>query len=82
MCLLINRQLVSFLRALVHQDGDGRSETGKKEDVDNLPAILAIFRTIKNAEDLVDKAKSEVSQLGLTEVLVVALCSIHFIGMV
>ncbi|CAM6113881.1 unnamed protein product [Calypogeia fissa] len=53
------KQLLSFLRALVHQDGDGRSEQGKREDVDNLPAILAIFRTIKNAEDVVDKEKSE-----------------------
>ncbi|BBN05523.1 sister chromatid cohesion protein PDS5 [Marchantia polymorpha subsp. ruderalis] len=56
---LVYRQLLAFLRALVHQDGDGRSDLGKKEDVDNLPAILAIFRSIKNAEDLVEKDNSK-----------------------
>lgn len=56
----MSRQLLAFLRALVHQDGDGRSDLGKKEDVDNLPAILAIFRSIKNAEDLVEKDNSKV----------------------
>ncbi|KAL2634564.1 hypothetical protein R1flu_006043 [Riccia fluitans] len=55
----IYRQLLAYLRALVHQDGDSRSDPGKKDDVDNLPAILAIFRNVKSAEDLVDKEKSE-----------------------
>ncbi|KAL3693850.1 hypothetical protein R1sor_007501 [Riccia sorocarpa] len=55
----VYRQLLSYLRALVHHDGESRSDLGKKDDVDNLPAILAIFRSVKNAEDLVDKEKSE-----------------------
>lgn len=44
----------------MHQEAEGRSDSGKKEDGDNLPAILAILRTIKNSEDAVDKAKTEV----------------------
>lgn len=49
-----------FLRALVHQEAEGRGEAGKKDDGDNLPAILAILRTIKSSEDVVDKSKTEV----------------------
>ena len=44
----------------MHQEAEGRSDSGKKEDGDNLPAILAILRTIKNSEDAIDKAKTEV----------------------
>lgn len=44
----------------MHQEAEGRSDSGKKEDGDNLPAILAILRTIKSSEDAIDKAKTEV----------------------
>lgn len=54
------RELLFFLRALIHQEGEGKSEAGKKEDGDNLPLILAILRTIKGCEDVVDKSKTEV----------------------
>jgi hypothetical protein len=53
------RELLFIIWALVHQD-EGRAEGGKKEDLDNLPAILAILRSIKNAEDLVDNSKTDV----------------------
>jgi hypothetical protein len=53
------RELLFIIWALVHQE-EGRAEGGKKEDLDNLPAILAILRSIKNAEDLVDTSKTDV----------------------
>eukprot|EP01018_Ginkgo_biloba_P018620 Gb_23673 [translate_table: standard] len=46
------RQLLTFLEALICQD---RSDSNKKDDMDNLSAILTIFRAIKRAEDAVDK---------------------------
>lgn len=49
----------------MHQEAEGRSDSGKKEDGDNLPAILAILRTIKNSEDAIDKAKTEVCSFSL-----------------
>lgn len=49
----------------MHQEAEGRSDSGKKEDGDNLPAILAILRTIKNSEDAIDKAKTEVCSFPL-----------------
>ncbi|CAM6002717.1 unnamed protein product [Sphagnum balticum] len=52
------RELLFIIWALVHQE-EGRAEGGKKEDLDNLPAILAILRSIKNAEDLVDNSKTD-----------------------
>lgn len=52
------RELSFFLRALIHQDAEGKNEVGK--DGDNLPLILAILRTIKGCENAVDKSKTEV----------------------
>lgn len=46
------RQLLFYLQALFSQD---RSDSARKDDVDNLSSILAIFRAIKRAEDAVDK---------------------------
>lgn len=54
------RELLFFLRALILQDGDAKGDAGKKEDGDNLPLILAILRTIKGCENVVDKTKTEV----------------------
>ncbi|CAN5950854.1 unnamed protein product [Sphagnum jensenii] len=56
--LVYGRELLFIIWALVHQE-EGRAEGGKKEDLDNLPAILAILRSIKNAEDLVDNSKTD-----------------------
>ncbi|KAG0553459.1 hypothetical protein KC19_12G013000 [Ceratodon purpureus] len=53
------RELLFFLRALILQDGDAKGDAGKKEDGDNLPLILAILRTIKGCENVVDKTKTE-----------------------
>ena len=50
------RSLLFFLRPLVHQDHEGIN----KGDGDNLPAILAIFRTIKKAEDALAGRKTNV----------------------
>lgn len=52
------RELSFFLRALIHQDAEGKNEAGK--DGDNLPLVLAILRTIKGCENAVDKTKTEV----------------------
>ncbi len=57
--LVYGRELLFIIWALVHQE-EWRAEGGKKEDLDNLPAILAILRSIKNAEDLVDNSKTDV----------------------
>lgn len=57
---LNGRELVFFLRALIHQEPDGRNEPGKKDGGDNVPLILAILRTIKGCENAVDKTKTEV----------------------
>jgi len=46
------RQLLFYLQALIFQD---RSDSTRKDDIDNLSSILAIFRAIKRAEDAVDK---------------------------
>lgn len=61
-CLWVHfdRQLHAYLRALLNQDGDSRGDAGKKDEVDNIPAILAIFAEIKRAEDAVDSTKTEV----------------------
>jgi len=55
-----DRELVFFLRALIHQEPDGKSEAGKRDDRDSVPLILAILRTIKGYENAVDKTKTEV----------------------
>ncbi|KAJ7523458.1 hypothetical protein O6H91_18G050900 [Diphasiastrum complanatum] len=52
------RQLSFFLRALLQQETDGRGEVGKKDEVDNLPAILEIFRTIKRTEDATETPRT------------------------
>ncbi|KAH9325840.1 hypothetical protein KI387_006018, partial [Taxus chinensis] len=46
------RQLLLFLRSLICQD---RSNSGRKDETDNLSAILTIFRAIRRAEDAYDK---------------------------
>jgi sister-chromatid-cohesion protein PDS5 len=55
-----HRELLFFVRALTHQEAEGKSELGKKEDGDNLSLILAILRTIKGCENVVDQTKTEV----------------------
>jgi sister-chromatid-cohesion protein PDS5 len=55
-----HRELLFFVRALTHQEAEGKSELGKKEDGDNLSLILAILRTIKGCENVVDQTKNEV----------------------
>eukprot|EP00271_Cylindrocystis_brebissonii_P003825 TRINITY_DN15069_c0_g1_i1.p1 TRINITY_DN15069_c0_g1~~TRINITY_DN15069_c0_g1_i1.p1 ORF type:complete len:1860 (-),score=488.09 TRINITY_DN15069_c0_g1_i1:1015-6594(-) len=51
-------QLELFLRALLMLDSEGKGE--KRDEVDSLPAILAIFRNIKNVtEDAIDATKTE-----------------------
>ncbi|XP_024357694.1 sister chromatid cohesion protein PDS5 homolog A isoform X2 [Physcomitrium patens] len=50
------RELSFYLRALIHQEADGKNESGKE---DNLPLILAILRTIKGCENAVDQTKTE-----------------------
>lgn len=49
------RILLFFLRALVHQESEG---IGKRDAVDNLPAIFSIFRTLNKAEDAVEEKKT------------------------
>lgn len=46
------RQLLFYLHALICQD---HSDGTRKDGIDNLSSILAIFRAIKRAEDAVDK---------------------------
>ncbi|XP_024361717.1 sister chromatid cohesion protein PDS5 homolog A isoform X2 [Physcomitrium patens] len=53
------RELLFFLRALIHQESDGKNEAAKKYDGDNVPLILAILRTIKGCENVVDRTKTE-----------------------
>ncbi|GLJ40362.1 hypothetical protein SUGI_0830400 [Cryptomeria japonica] len=47
------RQLLLFLQVLICQD---RSNSGRKDETDNMLAILSIFRAIRRAEDAVDKS--------------------------
>jgi hypothetical protein len=61
------RILVFTLKALTHSDAESRSEAIKEEN-DNLPALFAILRHIKGAEDAVEPSMSEVSHRRWIEV--------------
>ncbi|GBG74693.1 hypothetical protein CBR_g19098 [Chara braunii] len=52
-------QLAFFLRVLLLSDGEKTDVVKKGDDADNLPAIAAIFRSIKETEDTLEPPKSE-----------------------
>lgn len=58
---LFFRRLYSVISLLIHKDEDIKSEGGNKEK-ESLPVIISIFQGIKCSEDLVDAAKTKVSQ--------------------
>ncbi|MCO5578811.1 hypothetical protein L7F22_032658 [Adiantum nelumboides] len=63
----VYRFLLFFLRPLVHFDNDDTSKGG----TENLPALLAIFQTIKKAEDALEGDRTAVRtwQFDITTVL-------------
>lgn len=57
MAFVYFRMLLFYLRPLVHLDNEDIAKGGN----DNLPAILAILRTLKKAEDVLEGNKTSVS---------------------
>lgn len=56
-------QLLFYPQALISQDRSGNS---RKDDLDGLSSILAIFRAIKGAEDVVDKMFLKICMYSVT----------------
>ncbi|KAJ7967846.1 sister chromatid cohesion protein PDS5-like A-A-like [Quillaja saponaria] len=66
----IYRQLHLVLSMLMHRDEDVKSEETVNKEEESISAIISIFQSIKNSEDIVDRTKSKnshaISDLGLS----------------